>query len=163
MANIIKQHNNKIINKEFKKEVRPCNCRNKQNCPLGGNCLATNIVYKADVVTSEKVFTYYGTSESEFKYRYNNHTKSFRNRTYQYDSELSKLIWKLKDDNTQFDLNWSIAVRASPYICGSRRCDLCLCEKICIIKSESKELLNKRNELISKCRHRNKYIIGNVK
>ena len=106
---------------------------------------------------------YYGTSESKFKYRYNNHTKSFRHLNYKNDSELSKAVWKLKDDNIDFIIKWSIAKRASPYRCGSKRCDLCLSEKVCIIRSDSKELLNKRNELISKCRHRNKYVIGNVK
>lgn len=106
--------------------------------------------------------TYYGTSESEFKTRYNNHTKSFRNERYKNDTELSKVIWNLKDNNINFAIKWSIATKATPYKCGTRHCNLCLSEKVCILKSDSKELLNKRNELISKCRHRNKYLIGNI-
>ena len=96
------------------------------------------------------------------KFRYNNHTKSFRNRGYEHETEHSKHIWELKDNNTEFYLEWSIAAYVSPYRCGTRRCDLCLTEKYIIARAEQKNLLNKRAELISKCRHRNKYILKNL-
>lgn len=135
----------------------------KSNCPMNGKCLSTSIVYKAEVTTNTGRLVYYGTSEGEFKTRYNNHTKSFRLRKYENDTELSKLLWTLKDQGTKYVLHWSIAAQASPYKCGTRRCDLCLSEKTCIIRSEPNGLLNKRTELISKCRHRNKYILSNLK
>ena len=47
---------------------------------------------------------YFGISETEFKSRYNNHTMSFRNRTHENDTELSKYIWSLKDQNKDFDI-----------------------------------------------------------
>ena len=37
----------------------------------------------------------------------------------------------------------------------TRKCDLCLTEKMIIARSDPKKLLNKRTELVSKCRHRN--------
>ena len=49
------------------------------------------------------------------------------------------------------------------YKCGSRKCDLCLAEKVTIARVEGVGLLNKRTELLSKCRHRNEFIIGNIK
>ena len=49
------------------------------------------------------------------------------------------------------------------YKCGSRKCDLCLAEKVTIARFEGVGLLNKRTELLSKCRHRNEFIIGNIK
>ena len=49
------------------------------------------------------------------------------------------------------------------YKCGSRNCDLCLAEKVAIAHYKGDGLLNKRTELLSKCRHRNKFIIANVK
>ena len=162
ISSIIKQHNNKIVNKEENIEKRKCNCKIKDHCPLRGECLSSCIIYKAEVVTEGDKFTYYGTSEGEFKTRYNNHTKSFRNKKYENDTELSKLIWKLKDENVHFTLTWNIACRAFPYKCGTRRCDLCLSEKVCIIRAEKNGLLNKRTEFISKCRHRNKYILKNL-
>ena len=42
-------------------------------------------------------------------------------------------------------------------------CNLCLSEKLCIIKAHSSNLLNKRDEMISKCRHENKFYIKNYK
>ena len=162
MSNFIKQHNSNILSSPTKTEERSCNCRNKDNCPLDGSCLKTCIVYRADVIKHNGTHIYYGASDGEFKFRYNYHTKSFRNRGYEHETELSKYIWELKDNNTEFYLKWSIAAYASPYRCGTRRCDLCLTEKYIIARAGQKNLLNKRTELISKCRHRNKYILKNL-
>ena len=78
------------------------------------------------------------------------------------ESALSKHIWKLKN-NKPYNISWSVAAHASPYRCGMRRCDLCLTEKIVIIQADPKTLLNKRTELISKCRHRNKFYVKNIR
>ncbi|PIK34222.1 hypothetical protein BSL78_28957 [Apostichopus japonicus] len=43
----------------------------------------------------------------------------------------------------------------------SKRCNLCLTEKLIIINTDKRTLLNKRPELISKCRHENKFYIYN--
>ena len=56
-----------------------------------------------------------------------------------------------------------VAAYASIYRCGSRRCDLCLTEKYVIARANHKNLSNKRIELISKCRHKNKHILKNIK
>ena len=53
--------------------------------------------------------------------------------------------------------------KTPPYQCGSKVCDLCLLEKVFIISADPDNLLNKRTELISKCRHRNKFLLANVK
>ena len=53
--------------------------------------------------------------------------------------------------------------KAIPYKFGSRNYDLCLDEKVAIARYKGDGLLNKRTELLSKCRHRNKFIIANVK
>ena len=42
-------------------------------------------------------------------------------------------------------------------------CDLCLAEKVALARYKSDGLLNKQTKLLSKCRHRNKFIIANVK
>ena len=39
----------------------------------------------------------------------------------------------------------------------SKRCNLCLTEKLEILDDPDKNLLNKRSEIISQCRHKNKY------
>ena len=159
VANLIKGHNNKILNSEKHQQQKPCNCRQKDQCPLKGECLATCVVYKAEVTHGCETEVYYGQCETEFKLRFNNHTKSFRHRKHSNETELSKLIWKLKDKGEEYELRWSIAARASQYKKGSSSCDLCLTEKATIIRAEPKGLLNKRTELISKCRHRNKHML----
>ena len=71
-------------------------------------------------------------------------------------TEHSNYIWKLKDNSEIYTINCLIAMKAHPYICGTRKCDLCLCEKLMIARANSASL-NKRDELVSKCRHINKF------
>ena len=121
------------------------------------------ILYKATSKTSSNSFVYFGTAEGEFKTRYNNHTTSFRHRECMNETELSKHVWNLKDHGLDNNLSWEIQKRASTCQCGSKRCDLCFSEKVSIICADSDTLFNKRTELISKCRHRNKFLLANVK
>ena len=80
MKNLIKQHNSKVLSEPTSHQEKSCNCRNKNSCPLDGNCQVKNIVYKATVTTEQNYRIDYGTAEGEFKTRYNNHTNSFRHR-----------------------------------------------------------------------------------
>ena len=159
VKNLIKQHNSKILNKDPDKIQRSCNCRVKESCPLNGKCLHQFMVYKAEVSTNTTYKEYYGASEGEFKSRYNNHIQSFRNISHINDTELSKYLWTLKK---QMGLI-TIKSYASRYKCGTRRCDFCLTEKMIIALLDPKVLLNKRTEIISKCRHRSKFILDSVK
>ena len=56
-------------------------------------------------------------------------------------------------------INWNIAMKSQKYVCGSRKCHLCICEKLLISIADPNVLLNKRDELVSKCRHRNKFTL----
>ena len=150
MSSFIKQHNRNILFSPPNSEKRSCNCRNKDNCPLAGNCLKTCIIYRADVIKLNETHVYCGASHGEFKYQYNNHTNSFRNRDYENKTYLAV------NNGTGFNLKWNIAAYATPYRCGTRRCHLCLTEKYFIAQAKQINLLNKRIELISKCWHRNK-------
>ena len=121
------------------------------------------IIYKATVTSDNSIKCYYGQSEPEFKSRLANHTKSFKYRSYEKDTELSKYIWSLKDSEKPYDIAWSIAATASQYKCGTRKCDLCITEKYMIAMAEPESLLNQKSELISKCRHCNKFYLKNWK
>ena len=132
VKNLIRQHNSSIMKSETNTNKRDCNCRNKNSYPLDGKCLVECIVYEATVSTKNQTNSYFGLAEGSFKSRYNNHTKSFRLRRYEHDTELSKHIWSLKDGNIEFNLKWRIKTKATPYKCGSRKCDLCLAEKVAI-------------------------------
>ena len=52
-------------------------------------------------------------------------------------------------------------MKSQKYGCGSRKCDLCICDKLLIGIADPDVLLNKRDELVSKCRH-NKQIYFEV-
>ena len=134
VKNLMKQHNISIMKSEANTNKIDCNCRNKNSWPLDGKCLVESIVYEATFSTTNQTNTYFGLAEGSFKSRYNNHTKSFRLRRYEHDTELSKHIWSLKDRNIEINLKWRIKTKATPYKCGSRKCDLCLAEKVAIAR-----------------------------
>ena len=54
-------------------------------------------------------------------------------------------------------ISWKIKGIYKSYIPTSKRCNLCLTEKLEILDDPDKNLLNKRSEIISQCRHKNKY------
>ena len=132
-----------------------CNCRKKDQCPLSNNCLTPSLIYRAHVKTDTDSTgkSYIGLTEGPFKQRYNNHTLSFRDRKRENSTELSKYVWKLKDEHTSYKIHWTILAKAAAYNNKTKRCNLCLTEKLHIIRADTSSLLNKRSELISKCRH----------
>ena len=105
---------------------------------IGQKVLSGYLEYNAlvDWLDTNKTKHFYGTCSKKFKERYNNHTAAFRSKTKEKSTELSKYIWELKDNNINYNLKWHIATKAQPYVCGSRKCDLCLTEKLTIIKAD---------------------------
>ena len=96
----------------------------------------------------------------ESKSRYNNHTSTFRNPKRKHSTALSRYIWNLKDTNANFSLKWKIMKRCKAYSGRTKRCSLCLHEKLFIIRHPEMATLNSRNELISSCRHRKKHLLS---
>ena len=164
MGAIIKQHNARTCGAERDggSQTKRCNCRNPEQCPLDGRCLTKRIVYKATVETnsSRTPRVYIGSTETSFKQRYANHLMSFRKERYENQTELSKHIWSLKRDGNNFRVRWEVLRKAPAYSCLSKRCDLCLTEKLMILSADKSVLLNKRSEIISKCRHQNKFCLS---
>ena len=52
VCQIIKQHNKNGSNKK-EKQANSCNCRNKDECPLNGNCKVQNVIYKCTVSATQ--------------------------------------------------------------------------------------------------------------
>ena len=159
MASAIRSHNNSRL-KPPQKE-RPCNCRDKPSCPLNGRCQAEEIIYEAEVTSNAGTKRYVGATAPPFKARYGNHLSSMRNERYKQSTELSKHVWSLKEKQQQYEVTWKISERAKAYNSSSKRCQLCLTEKLKIITADQQTILNKRNDLVSKCRHANKFILAN--
>ena len=159
MACVIQSHNNSLLKDPVPTDIKEYSCRRKPKCPLDKKCLSECLVCNAlvDRLETNETKHYYGTCKKNFKERYNNHTAFFRNESKEKSIELSKYIWELKNNNIQHNLEWCIASKARPYACVSRKCDLCLTEKLPVIKADPESLLNTRDELVSKCRHMNKF------
>ena len=99
-------------------------------------------------------------SQIDFKLRYANHTKSFNTEKYKNDTELSKEIWKIKEANLTPTIKWKIVKQCKSYNPATRSCMLCLYEKYEIIMYKHGNLLNKKNKMVSKCRHKNKFLLS---
>ena len=139
-----------------------CNCTNKTKCPLGENCLESCIVYEAEIKAEVEGYVpkkYIGVCETTFKKRYANHLTSFSHPSHRNATELSKEFWEIKErHNAQPTVTWRIMKKCAKLRISSKTCNLCLSEKTAIILSTEK-ILNKRSEIVSKCRHVNKYML----
>ena len=68
------------------------------------------------------------------------------------------------DQNETPNLNWEIVRSVLTYSNTTKRCMLWLYEKLLIeTYPNQEELLNERSELVSKCRHENKFLLSNFK
>ena len=162
MGRIIKSHN-KSISHPPNSDTLPCNCRDKKSCPLDGKCRSRDVIYKCHTHPTGKV--YIGLTSKEFKERHSRHLTSFRHEKYSSETTLSKHYWEVKNQTNQnLSLKWSVIKSVPSYSNVSKNCPLCLHEKYEILHYEQpKDLLNKRSEIISKCRHLNKYLLKDFK
>ena len=74
---------------------------------------------------------------------------------------LSLYVWKLREEGKQEHISWEIVQKCVPYQCGSRRCDVCISEKLHILLADRSSSLNKKSELIGACRHQQRYRYSN--
>ena len=67
LSSIIKTHNEKVINEKIA-STDQCDCRNKNDCSLDGNCQTSDIIYKYIVsATFNQKKICLGTTEENFK------------------------------------------------------------------------------------------------
>ena len=165
IGTIIKRHNSRISSESSShgEPLKLCNCRKPGECPLRGKCLARDVVYQATVTTvgPGTQMHYIGSTATSFKTRYNNHKASMTHAVKANQTELSKYTWQLDRDGAKYDVAWKILQRASSYSNISKRCDLCLTEKLLITRANKATLLNKRSEIASKCRHKSRFCLSN--
>ena len=102
-------HNKKVTKVQTSAKARTCNSINKSKCPLNNKCFSNNVLFKS---------------------RYVNQQKSFKNRNYKTDTELSNEIWKLKEQNKNIDISWEILGLHQSYNTSTKRCMLYLNEII---------------------------------
>ena len=155
IEHIIKNHNRKITDSYIEKSAEAsCNCKKEKQMPIRRNCLIKNIVYIAIVETKTNTSSYVCMTGNSFKIRYYNHIKSFKNKRYKNETELSKYIWKLKEKEVEHTIEWKKLRQSNTCQRQSRLCNLCLEEKVEVLLSQGKPstLLNRRFD-VSTCRH----------
>ena len=76
-------------------------------------------------------------------------------------TELSNEIWKLKEQNKNADILWEILGIHQSHSASTKRCMLRLNEKLAIALRKERNILNKRTEIISRCRRSIKYNLAN--
>ena len=58
--------------------IKDCNCKQKENCPMNGDCLKESLVYYATISCNDKNYKpklYKGSWETSFKKRFSNPKK----------------------------------------------------------------------------------------
>ena len=134
LLSIIKTHNKKVTSEKATPRDQ-CNCKNKSDCPLDGNCQTSDTVYKciaSTTINPDKI--YLRTAEENFKKRYYNHKTSFKNREKTNDTTLSKHVWEVKDKYKETpSLKWSIVKSVPGYSNITKKCLPCPYEKLEII------------------------------
>ena len=162
IAAAISAHNKAITMKKEALELGGCNC-SQGECPLNGQCLSSNVFYEATLSADiqnygEKV--YKGVTATTWKERYRNHLKSFNNEKYEKDTELSKEVWRIKRKSKEYRIKWRLIKQLPAYNPITKRCILCLKEKLAILEHDGPDQLNKRSEIIGACRHEQKHMLS---
>ena len=96
MYNILSNHNKRLLNELTTRDRNPnvesCNCRNKEECPLGGRCTTRNVIYQACISPMEQQKDeerfYIGISAGNWKQRWYSHRHSFSNPKLRYQTAL---------------------------------------------------------------------------
>ena len=152
----INTHNRVILRNTLSKNAQRCHCQQKENCLTNSDWLKESLVCYANITCNDKNYKpklYKGSCEISFKKRSSNHKKSFKVPFYKHDTKLSTEYWNLKI--TQ--IPWKIKRIYKSYNPTSKRCNLCLTEKLEILDNPDKNLLNEISEVISQCRHKSNY------
>ena len=163
ISSIISGHNKNLLNPNVTQYG--CNCRIRKDCLIQNQCLAPNIIYRADVHCEANIDHkfYFRVAQTPFKERFRNHNRDFNHEQYIKSTELSKYIWSLKDVGTPYTINWSIIAK----IKGSTKVTyrpLCLTEKYHLKEHFNDiRLLTEKSEFINACRHQSKLLLKNLK
>ena len=74
---VISSHNKNILNPRT--ASFGCNCWKKESCPLNGECLTSQLVYRATVTNAvnEDMKKYVGLADTTFQERHSNHKRDF--------------------------------------------------------------------------------------
>ena len=141
---------------------RKCNCIQKVQCPMNGECLLPNVVYEGEVtnITDDITRLYVSVTQRPWKDRRAVHNSGINHREYSIKSELTKYIWSLKDAGKQYKLTWRILEKVKGKLIGGE-CKLCVAEKLHIITHPKRDLLINSKTAIM-CKHKSKWMLASL-
>ena len=105
---VISSRNKSILN--CRTTTFGCNCQKKESCPQNGECLKSQLVYRAAVTNAvdKDMKKYIGLADTTFKGRPSNHKRDFKHQKYRNCTELAKYAWELKEKNIAPIIEWEI-------------------------------------------------------
>ena len=142
--------NPKVFPYQFKKFPRYV-------CP---NRPTPSLIYSATIKMEDETKTYVGQTNNTFKKRmdlHNSDTNCGRTRC----TLSAYLIEQRRKGKDPEEIRWSLIKPVKPRERGDRYCQLCLSEKAFILRSDPELTLNKRSELLRRCRHRDSLMLSN--
>ena len=102
MKTITNNHHKNILGKKPSIDTSTCNCRNKEDCSLNGQCQIGEVVCESTLTSNQENYKdkkYFRIAGESFKGRLYNHDLSFTNEFYKNDTELSNELWQIKMKN----------------------------------------------------------------
>ena len=131
-----------------------------ENCVVDGKCRVTSVVYEATATDEQKTAFYYGCTAGPLKSRIDKHTHSFSNPVKEHETTLSTHVWERRRQGFDPKVKYRTVRKAQAYTASTGHCNLCLQEKVTIVTSSKEGMLNSKNEIMGKCRHRTKHLLA---
>ena len=145
MKRLIESNNSKKLALNNVDIIENYECVNRGKiCPYNNQCHLVDQIYNEKLINVEKqkYTNDIGSCATSFRKRHINHKTSFNNTQYRSKTTLAGEVWKIRDNNENYEVFWS-----KP---GNQFCNLGITEIYYIIhKNNSENLLNKRNELMN--------------
>ena len=135
---------------------------------MNADCVHTDVVYGAkvnlidqnDLPVDQEPETYTGLLE-DWKRRWYEHGRSFREPGLRTETALSEYIWELKEEDQRYSISWHIIERTQSFNPITLQCKLCLSEIVnMLLLNPTQASLNKKSECYQFCRHRKKFLLA---
>ena len=101
---------------------------------MNGKCCTKTVIYEAEVIVDNVEKNYLGCTKGKFKTLYNGYTSSFLDVNYHASTALSTIVWENRL-NPKSEIKRSMVKTVNPYKSGGKSFDLCLTEKLYILKA----------------------------
>ena len=109
-------------------------------------CYLSNNRHTHKQTNKEEKQSYVALTVNTFKDRYTKHKSSFNLKHKEFETELSKHIWKKKDQKLEYEVEWKIIDRAKTFSPVSKICQICTLERYYLITRPDLWTLNSSTE-----------------